>query len=71
MEVLRLAYRSEDAEPSERADAESSQDEARQALAGRAFRLLCEWRRPPGMDDEGRFDEKALSASSPAAVTDS
>jgi hypothetical protein len=49
-EVTRLIFRSKNEEkPKEELD------EKRKAIASNAWRLLHEWRRPPGLNDDGRF----------------
>jgi hypothetical protein len=64
VDVLKLAYR-EEVESEATSLKESDEEEAegeepvspdQQSLASRAFKLLYEWRRPPGLDSEGRID---------------
>lgn len=48
-EVIRLIYRPKGAEPAEEID------EAKQRIASNAWRLLHDWKRPPGLRDDGSF----------------
>lgn len=48
-EVISLIYRPKDEEPSEEVD------EGRQVIASNAWRLLHDWKRPPGLQDDGSF----------------
>jgi hypothetical protein len=52
-EVIRLIYRSEHEDKQEEA-----LDEKRAAIATNAWRLLQEWKRPPGLQEDGTFSEK-------------
>lgn len=56
-EVIRLIYRSKN---EERRDEEP--DEMRKAIASNAWRLLHEWRRPPGLLENGSFSSEDFEA---------
>lgn len=49
-EVIRLIYRSKHDEKKD-----ENPDESRQAIATNAWRLLHEWKHPPGLQEEGSF----------------
>ncbi|MEJ1383063.1 MAG: hypothetical protein RPV21_01625 [Candidatus Sedimenticola sp. (ex Thyasira tokunagai)] len=53
-EVVSLVYRPKGEEPRETVDEES------EAIASNAWRLLHEWKRPPGMQDDGSFSAEAF-----------
>lgn len=55
--VIRLVFRSKNAESSIE---EPSED--RQKIAANAYRLLSEWRTPPGCQEDGTYDGDALTA---------
>lgn len=55
-EVIRLVFRSEE----ECSSKEPTEEEKK--IAGDAYRLLTEWRNPPGCLKEGSFDDNALAA---------
>ncbi len=48
-EVIRLIYRSNNEETSD------NNDESREAIASNAWRLLHDWKTPPGLDADGSF----------------
>lgn len=52
-EVIRLIYRS-----SKEKKRDEEPDEQRKAIATNAWRLLHEWKRPPGLHEDGRFSSK-------------
>jgi hypothetical protein len=54
-EVIQLVYRSKKGE-----SADAPITEAQQRMATHAYRLLSEWRRPPGTLDDGAFDGEVL-----------
>jgi hypothetical protein len=56
-EVIRLIYRSKN---EERQDEEP--DEMRKAIASNAWKLLHEWRTPPGLLDDGSFSSEDFDA---------
>jgi hypothetical protein len=56
-EVIRLIYRSKD---EDRRDKEP--DEQRKAIATNAWRLLYEWKKPPGLQQDGSFSAKDFEA---------
>jgi hypothetical protein len=49
-EVIRLIFRSKNEEKRK-----EELDEKKKAIASNAWRLLHEWKRPPGLNDDGRF----------------
>jgi hypothetical protein len=52
-EVIRLIYRSKNEEKRE-----EGPDEQKKAIASNAWRLLHEWKRPPGLQPDGSFSSK-------------
>lgn len=54
-DVIRSIYKSRKTQKEE----PISEDEKQ--LAGQAYRLLMSWRRPPGLKDDGNFDENVFS----------
>ena len=56
-EVIRLVYRSKNEEKRDEAP-----DERRKTIASNAWRLLHEWRRPPGLNEDGRFSSEDFEA---------
>jgi hypothetical protein len=50
----------EEEEGGEEAETSKEAETAGESLAGRAFRLLFNWRTPPGLADDGSIDEAAL-----------
>lgn len=56
-EVIRLIYRSNNEK-----DRDEDLDEKRKAIASNAWRLLNEWRRPPGLNEDGRFSSEDFEA---------
>ncbi len=55
-ETIRLLYRSDKEEPSQ------NPSPNQQAVATNAYRLLNEWKTPPGSQDNGTFDGNALNS---------
>ncbi len=55
-EVIRLVFRSKKEEPST-----EEPTEERKKIATNAYRLLSEWRNPPGLKEDGTFDGNALN----------
>ena len=55
-EVIRLVFRSKKEEHSS-----EEPTEERKRIAGNAYRLLSEWRNPPGFQSDGTYDGSALS----------
>ncbi len=56
-EVTRLIYRSKNIEKED-----EKSDEHRAAIATNAWRLLDEWKRPPGFQEDGRFSAQDFQA---------
>lgn len=56
-EVIRLIYRSNNEE-----ERDEEPDENRKAIARNAWSLLHEWKRPPGMHDDGSFSSEDFEA---------
>ena len=52
-ELIRLLYRSK-----KEGDHASEPDEQKEAIASNAWRLLHEWKRPPGLRDDGTFSSE-------------
>jgi hypothetical protein len=67
-EVIRLIYRSKN-EPKQ----DEEPDEQRKAVASNAWRLLHEWKRPPGLNEDGTFStenfEKWLKSVKEICIT--
>ena len=55
-DVIRLIYRSKNEEP------EKEFDDDKKAIASNAWRLLHEWRKPPGLQEDGSFSVKEFEA---------
>ncbi|MEW6541964.1 MAG: hypothetical protein AB1402_10215 [Bacillota bacterium] len=56
-EVIRLVFRSKKEDPSK-----EEPTEGRKNVAANAYRLLSEWRTPPGLQEDGTYDGAVLSA---------
>ncbi|WP_281184448.1 hypothetical protein [Trichlorobacter lovleyi] len=56
-EAIRLVYRSKFEEKKD-----EEPDEQREAIASNAWRLLHEWRRPPGLQEDGGFSAKEFES---------
>jgi hypothetical protein len=56
-EVIRLIYRSKNEEKQN-----EEPDEKRKNIASNAWRLLHEWRRPPGLNEDGGFSSEDFNA---------
>ena len=56
-EVIRLIYRSKNEE-----ERDEEPDEQREAIASNAWRLLHEWKRPPGLQQDGSFSVQDFEA---------